>query len=342
LKPLFPWLEHAGLANPWFFLGLFLAASFLMIWRLEAMAAGGFEATALGTLVMPYCTGMGNLVFVAVLVQQGGPGTEVVTNCLVNNVTNLTLLVGLPLALWGGRDASPALRSAQGEGGPRRPGLATSLSGRPRPHDRAVFLTLGAVLLFTGVAWAVTWRKQIGFPGGVLLVALFFLWQAFHVFEVLQANRNQKRFIGPMLAVDLLLLAVCSYAIYVSTAWLVAWVSRIQTGLISVKYLGWLSGWLDVLPNAVLAFYYGWRRQPQVVYTSQIGDGHICIPLCLGLFALCRPIIVPAFFGLGVLLLCAAAFLHLVSIRLWGTLPRGIGWLLTAAYLLFLYEGLWK
>ncbi len=304
-----------------------------MIWRLEAMAAGGFEATALGTLVMPYCTGMGNLVFVAVLLQQGGPGTDVVTNCLVNNVTNLTLLVGLPLALWGttGRDASP-----------RRPGPAANPADRPRPHDRAVFLTLGAVLLFTGAAWVVTSHKQIGFSGGVLLVALFFLWQAFHVFEVLQANRNQKRFIGLMLAVDLLLLAVCSYAIYVSTAWLVAWVSRIQTGWISVKHLGWLSGWLDVLPNAVLAFYYGWRRQPQVVYTSQIGDGHICIPLCLGLFALCRPIIVPAFFGMGVLLLCAAALLHLACIRLWGTLPRGIGWLLTAAYLLFLYEGLWK
>jgi cation:H+ antiporter len=332
LKPLFPWLEHAGLANPWFLLGLFLAASFLMIWRLEAMAAEGFEGTALGTLVMPYCTGMGNLIFVVVLIQQGGPGADVVTNCLVNNVTNLTLLVGLPLALWGvGRDDSP-----------RRPEPVEKPVLWPHPPYQDVVLTLGAVLLFTGAAWAVTRQSRIGLTGGVILVALFLFWQAFHVVEVLRANRDHKRFIGPMLAVNLLLLMVCSYAIYVSTAWLVAWVTSIKTGWISVKYLGWLSGWLDVLPNAVLAFYYGWRRQPQVVYTSQIGDGHICIPLCLGLFALCRPIVVPPFFDLGVLLLCFAALLHLICIRRWGSLPRGIGWLLTCAYLLFLYEGLGK
>jgi cation:H+ antiporter len=203
-------------------------------------------------------------------------------------------------------------------------------------------MTLGAVLLFTVAAWTVTWQKQIGFLGGVVLVALFFLWQAFHVLAVLQANRKRKRFIGPMLAMNLLLLTVCAYAIYVSTAWLVAWVSSIKTGWISVKYLGWLSGWLDVLPNAVLAFYYGWRCQPQVVYTSQIGDGHICIPLCLGLFALCRPMVVPTFFGPGVLLLCLVALLHLICIWRWGSLPRAVGWLLTGAFLLFLFEGLGK
>ena len=30
-----------------------------------------------------------------------------------------------------------------------------------------------------------------------------------------------------------------------------------------------------VLPNGLLAFYYGWRGNPEVVYTSQVGDGHI-------------------------------------------------------------------
>ena len=34
------------------FLALFLVASFLMIWRLEAMNADGFEGTVLGTLVI--------------------------------------------------------------------------------------------------------------------------------------------------------------------------------------------------------------------------------------------------------------------------------------------------
>lgn len=298
-----------------------------MIWRLEAMAAGGFEATALGTLVMPYCTGMGNLVFVVVMVQLRGPGADVITNCLVNNVTNLTVLVGLPLALWGaGRAASAEERAAV----------------RPRLHRDAVLLTLVAVLVFTAAAWAVSGRRQIGFLGGVMLIALFLCWQAFHLVAVLKKNKSHGPFIGPMLALDLLLLAGCAYAIYVSTAWLVAWVSNVKSGFISAKYLGWLSGWLDVLPNGVLAIYYGWRRQPEVVYTSQIGDGHICIPLCIGLFAVCRPIAVPAFWGTGVVLICGAALAHLVCIVFWGFLPRGVGWLLTAAYLLFLYVGLWK
>src|SRR6202795_1562552 len=96
-----PWIEHHGLATPWFFIVVFLAASLLMVWRLESMAADGFEGTVLGTLVMPYCTGMGNLIFAFVLGKQGGSGAAVLTNCLVNNVTNLTLLIGLPVALWG-------------------------------------------------------------------------------------------------------------------------------------------------------------------------------------------------------------------------------------------------
>src|SRR6185369_2813684 len=85
----------------WCFLILFIAASVLMIWRLEAMNAGGFEGTVLGTLVMPYCSGMGNLIFAFVVARQNGPGREVLTNCLVNNVTNLTLLIGLPTIFWG-------------------------------------------------------------------------------------------------------------------------------------------------------------------------------------------------------------------------------------------------
>ena len=319
LKPLLPWLEHLGLATPWFFAALFLAASFLMIWRLEAMVAGGFEGTALGTLVMPYCTGMGNLIFAAVLARQGGSGDAVVINCLVNNVTNLTLLVGLPIALWGMSRPAPSPR-----------------------HRSSVILPLCAVLLFTGVAWIMGRRGKIGFADGLALVGIFLLWQAFHVFEVLKTNTRQHRFIGPMLAVDLALLAVCSYAIYLSTDWLVAWVSNIKTGFISVKYLGWLSGWLDVLPNGVLAFYYGWKRQPAVVYASQVGDGHICIPLCLGLFALCHPILIPPVFATGVLILGAAAVIHLVCVGWLGSLPRAVGWFLTAAYLVFLYEGLLK
>ena len=134
------WIESAGLATPWFFVGLFLAASFLMIWRLESMAADGMEGTVLGTLIMPYCTGMGNLIFAIVLGMKGGSGAEVLTNCLVNNVTNLTLLVGLPAALWG-MAVLPAKAGKREE-----PDYSHHL------NRLSMMLTLFAVLFFTGTA----------------------------------------------------------------------------------------------------------------------------------------------------------------------------------------------
>ncbi len=324
------WIESAGLATPWFFVGLFLAASFLMIWRLESMAADGMEGTVLGTLIMPYCTGMGNLIFAFVLGMHGGSGAEVLTNCLVNNVTNLTLLVGLPAALWG----MAVL-----------PGKAANKKEQDYSHHLnrlSMMLTLFAVLFFTGTAWALGRRREIGFAEGLILVGLFLFWQSFHVFEVLKSNRRQNKSFRRMLAVDLILLGIGTYGTYLSTDWLVSWVSNIQTGFISARHMGWLSGWLDVLPNGLLAFYYGWKRRAEVVYTSQVGDGHICIPLCIGIFALYKPIVVPPFFETGVLILGGATLVHLIFIGTWGRLPRTAGWLLTAAYGVFLYKGLIK
>src|SRR5437867_4605867 len=94
-------MESTGAWAPWLFLGLFIAASFLMIWRLEAMTEEGVEGTVLGTLIMPYCSGMGNLIFAFVLGTGGGAGADVVINSLVNNVTNMTLILGVPTLIWG-------------------------------------------------------------------------------------------------------------------------------------------------------------------------------------------------------------------------------------------------
>ena len=94
-NPFIHWIEAKGPWAPWLFLALFLAASFLMLWRLEVLSAKGFEGTVLGTLVMPYCTGMGNLIFAFILGRNGGSGADVMTNSLVNNITNMTLVLGL-------------------------------------------------------------------------------------------------------------------------------------------------------------------------------------------------------------------------------------------------------
>ena len=141
----------------------------------------------------------------------------------------------------------------------------------------------------------------------------------------------------------LALLGVGAYASYVSINWLVDWLNaRPPGGFISKDNLGWLSGWMMVLPNAILALYYGWRRKPKVVYTSQVGDGHICIPLCVGLYALFQPLELPAVFLTSVYLLTGATVVHLLFIGTMGKLPRIAGFALVAAYGCFLKIGLLK
>jgi cation:H+ antiporter len=147
---------------------------------------------------------------------------------------------------------------------------------------------------------------------------------------------RQNKSFSWLLPVDLALLLVGAYGIYVSTDWLVVWLSKIQTGFISRENMGLLSGWLMVLPNGLLAFYYGWRGNPEVVYTSQVGDGHISIPLSVGLYALYRPLQVPAFFQPGVVILLIAACLHFVFVAALGRLPRLVGLVLAMIYIFFL------
>jgi cation:H+ antiporter len=323
-------IESTGTWSPWAFLGLFIAASLLMIWRLEAMSDGGFEGTVLGTLIMPYCSGIGNLIFAFLLAHRGGPGEEVMTNALVNNVTNLTLLIGLPALFWSAKTSTtPKGRSKRRGGQPA-----------DHVHRLSMLLTLTAVLFFTGAVWALGRDGRLTFNDGLVLVGLFLFWQCFHVFEVLKTNARQGKSMGWKLPLNLALLGVGAYASYVSIDWLMTWLARIHNGFISAKNLGWLSGWLMVLPNAILALYYGWRRKPEVVYTSQVGDGHICLPLCVGIFSLHHTLKLPDFFLTGVYVITGATVMHLLFIGAMGRLPRPMGFALVAAYGLFLKQGL--
>jgi cation:H+ antiporter len=324
-------IQHAGLATPWFYAGMFMAASLLMIWRLEAMSSKGFEGTVLGTLVMPYCSGLGNLIFAFLLARTAGSGAEVMTNCLVNNVTNLTLILGLPAVMWG-INIVPTPKD-----GKKKPGKTDS---KPQLNRLSLMLTLIAALFFTGVTWALSRDGKLDFSDGLVLVGIFLFWQCVHVFEVLKNNVRQNKKISPTLFIDLVILGLGAYFIYVSIDWLVTWLSTVKAGFISSKQLGWLSGWLMVLPNALLALYYGWKRRAEVIYSSQVGDGHICIPLCLGIFALFQPITIPAFFQTGALVLGGAAAIHFLFVAILGGLPRLIGLGLISAYGFFVYKGL--
>lgn len=328
-------LDALALNDPPAYLAVFLGVSLLMLWRLEAMLDQGLEGTALGTLLLPYCSGLGNLIFVGLMVPKFGAGREVLTNCVVNNVTNLTLLLGLPALCWGltilpGAAGGKAAKAAKGGGG-----------GADAQINRlSLLLTLTAGLFFTGAVWLLGRDGRLERTDGIVLIGLFLFWQCVQVFDVLKHNVRRKITYNWRFYLDALVVLACGWFIYESLDWLVAWISAQRHGFVSRDNLGWLTGWLMVLPNAVLALYWAWRRRADVVYSSQVGDGHICIPLCLGLFALAKPLPVAGFSLDSLLLLGGAAVAHMLFLLLAGGLPRWAGGALCLAYGGFVYAGL--
>jgi len=328
-------INSLGLTDPWTYLAIFLVSSLLMLWRSEAILKHGLEGTALGTLLTPYCSGLGNLLFVFILVQRGGAPGEVFTNCLVNNVTNLTVILGVPAILWGlpvtGARGDKSAKAAKGGKGGETVAQVNRLS---------LVLTLIAGLFFTGAVWLLAQKGKLLRTDGLLLAGLFLFWQSFQVYDVMKQNVLTKKSFGPAFYADAVVIFACAWALYESIDWLVGWISVQQGGFISAAHLGWLSGWLMVVPNGLLAFYWGWKRRPDIVYASQVGEGHICLPLCLGIFVLLIPAAVPAGFSAGLLLLMGATVAHLLCLLLFGGLPRWAGVVLTLAYGWFLWDGL--
>ena len=318
--------------DPWASLAVFLAGSAVMIWRLGVLEGKGFEGTVLGTLIMPYCSGASNLIFAYLMGRSGGSGGLVLENCLVNNVTNMTLLVGLPAVLWP-LDLFP---------GNRNRSRKTLRRKDHRLNRLSLLLTITAMLFLAGVTWALARDGVLNFSDGLVLVAVFVFWQVFHVFDVLKTNLQRNRAMPAALLLDLTAILAGAVAVYLSVDRMVAWISTSGRGILVVGNLGWLSGLLMVLPNALLAFWYARAGRADVVYSSQVGDGHICIPMCIGLFALFTPVAIPATFLPGIWLIVGAGAIHFGFLAVGGRLPRWMGALLTAAYFFFLYRGILK
>jgi len=323
-------VDGLGLTHPLTYVVLFLAASLLMIWRLEAMMDHGLEGTALGTLIMPYCSGLSNLIFVWLMAQKGGEAREVLTNSLVNNVTNLTLLLGIPAAVWG-----LEVVGVNGGGKARKGGAVAQEINR-----LSLVLTLVAVLFFSGAVWALGQDGRLTRSDGMMLIGLFLFWQCFQVYDVLKHNVQRSHSFGVLFYLDVAVVLAGAYVLYVSIDWLVGWIEAQRGGFINAGNLGWLTGWLMVLPNALLALHWGRKRRADVVYASQVGDGHICIPLCLGIFALFRPLPVSEFAEHGLWLLLGTAGAHILFLYSLGGLPRWAGYVLIAAYAWFVWSGL--
>lgn len=324
------WYRLVEPMDPWFSLALFLVCSMLMVYRLNVLEGKGLEGTVLGTLVMPYASGFPNLMFAFSLGRQGGSGSVILENCIVNNVTNLTLLIGLPALFW-----TLTVFPSRTNGNGRKP--VTKLH---RLNILSLMLTLVALFFFTGAVWALGRDGALDFGDGLVLVGIFLFWQVLHVFDVLKYNIHQRRTLPWTIFVDALLVVALGACVLHGIDRLVAWVMALGPGFVLYDQLGILSGCLMVVPNAVLAVYYAWAGRADIVYSSQVGDGHICIPMCIGLFALFCTIQVPAQATLGLLIILGAGLLHLVFISTLGRLPRFMGAVLAIGYGVFLYTGL--
>ena len=152
-------------------------------------------------------------------------------------------------------------------------------------------------------------------------------------------NLRKNRRIKKRVFLDFIIIAVCAWGIFSSVDNLIEWVSNNGKGLFSKENLGFLSGLLMVIPNAFLAVYYSAVKRSDIAYSSQIGDCHICIPLCIGVFALFSPITIPGAFEPAIFITMAAALGHFIFTAFFGRLPRVIGPVLIGFYAIFIYKG---
>lgn len=319
-------ISALGAFAPYACIVLFLLASLLVVWRLETLSGQGVEGTVLGTIFMPFCSGMGNIVFAVVLALNKGDGDAVLVNCLFNNVTNLTLLIGLPVLIW-------SMASV-----PRRKSQAAM-----REHKMgrlSLALNLLAALFFSLFVWLLAADGELSRMDGFVLLALFVFWQCFHIYDVKKTNLLKKKSYPVTLPIEVVLLLIGAFAVFVSTDWLVRWFQSLDSEIVPPHVLGWASGVLMVLPNALLAFYYGAKNRMDVVYTSQSGDAHICIPFCIGIFAAVHSIKTSEFLQQSLLILMGLCAVHLLFVVSVGRLPRVFAALFLVAFGYFLWVGL--
>lgn len=338
MHPLRDFLEIFGLIHPVTFGVAVVAASLLVLWRVEAMLDRGMEGTALGTLVLPYCSGLGNLVFVFLVLGRPDAGEDVIINSLVNNVTNLTLLLGLPALVW--PMAIIARSDSRSTGGRKRRSRSGGAELEQRMSRLSLLLTLAAVIFFTGAVWVMGQDGRLDRSDGLVLIGLFLFWQCFQVFDTLKHNLRRQVGFGPGFIVDIVVVLASAWVLYESLDWLVQWLGDSKRGFFRAEHLGWITGWLLVLPNALVAIVFAARGRADIVYSSQLGDGHICIPLCIGIAAAAQPLALPAVFEPAVWVLLGSTLLHAFCLIVTGRLPRIIATVLVAGYGWFVFTGL--
>ena len=118
-------------------------------------------------------------------------GGLVIENSLVNNATNLTLILGLAAIFGSAAVMQKGISKRQ----------AKLHAEFHRINRLNLLFTLIALFLFTGTLWALAKDGVLDFYDGLVLVGLFLFWQVLHVFEVLKDNIRKEQIV-PMVATD--------------------------------------------------------------------------------------------------------------------------------------------
>jgi len=324
---------------PFHYLVIFCLVQYVLINRLNSLENRGFEGTEIGTLVMPYCSGVANIIFVYVVAESSLSGVAIIENCVVNNVTNLTFILGMTTFIY---PITIVSRSIQKSKSVKKRLLNQRKVIKTKIDQVNLTATTVTLLFFTCVLWALSKDRVLNEMDGLVLLSMFLFFQVHQVLDArkkgLRINRNviTKKY----LLVNFMILAMCAYISYLALDELTGWFSQFSEAHFDKNYLGWVSGVLMVIPNALLAVYYAKIDKGEIAYSSQIGDCHICIPLCIALFTFYRDIHIPDFFNTGIMILMLAGVLHLLLIFFRGRLTRPVGLLLITGYIYFLYTGL--
>lgn len=324
---------------PFHYLVVFCVVQYLLINRLNSLEKKGFEGTEIGTLVMPYCSGIANIIFVYVVARSSLSGLAVIENCMVNNVTNLTFILGVTTFFY---PITIVSRPPEAHHSLKQMMVNRQMVIKTKIDQVNLTGTAITLLFFTGVLWALSQDRVLDNMDGLVLLAMFLFFQVHQVLEARKKGLRINRVVitRKYLVANFIILAVLAYVSYLSLEHLTTWFSTFSQAHFNKNYLGWVSGVLMVIPNALLAVYYARNNKGEIAYSSQIGDCHICIPLCIALFSFYRDIRIPDFFNTGILILITAGAIHLLLIMIRGRLTRYVGFLLITGYAYFLYTGL--
>jgi cation:H+ antiporter len=315
--------NFAGDGLPWLLLALFALSICLILWRMNRIVHRAAKGSALSALLLPYCSGLGNLFLVWSLLKNEAAPKALIINAWTNNLNSLCLLLALPALIWGMNlnahsRAKKALQKAKAQ--------RISLS-----------LSLVALICFSLLVWAFGHDGALNRSDGYWLVGLFLAWQCFRYYELRKENEPRKADWHPMLVIDMALILAGGFTILITVDGIVGQILAQTKGTFRADRLGLITGVLMLLPNTILALYYGWQQSAARVYCSQVGDGQISIPLSLGLFAIFEPITVPDFFANGLLFIATVALVHLICCLLLNELPKLVATGLVAVYSYGLY-----